>query len=307
MKEVNCRLCMSDRYEVITHKASSGIVYPIVRCLACGLYYSRIQPSDHEFESVYEGFDQSHEKQWDEFQDQFNSRVLELARKRIRPRGRFLDLGAGTGKFLNTAQAVGFEVTGVEPIAAACRTAKQKHGLDLINARLEDYLMSDTQSYDVILLLNVLEHVAGPLEVLRLVNQHLNQGGLSVIVVPNTNFTLLLGLVGRLFRPRDPYLLQAKNFDQQGFNPPYHLTAFTPRSMCKMASKAGFDIALMQNAPVIKTGIPLKNIAKHLVTGIANAIYVLSFRKLLVSHSLLCILRKARPVASVGQGERNLG
>jgi SAM-dependent methyltransferase len=297
MKEVNCRFCMSDRHKVIAHKVSGGIVYPIVRCLACGLYYSRIQPSDHEFESVYEGFDQSHEKQWDEFQDRFNLRVLELMRKRINSRGRLLDLGAGTGKFLNTAQAVGFEVTGVEPIAAACRTAKQKHGLDLINATLEDYLISDSQLYDVILLLNVLEHVASPLEVLRLVYQHLNGGGLSVIVVPNTNFTLLLGLTGKLLGLRDPYLLKAKKFGQQGFNPPYHLTAFTPRSMCKMAFKAGFDIALMQNAPVIKTGIPLKNTAKYFVTGIANAIYLLSLRKLLVSHSLLCILRKARPVA----------
>jgi SAM-dependent methyltransferase len=292
MKEVNCRFCMSDQHKVITHKVSDGIVYPIVRCMACGLYYSRIQPSDHEFESVYEGFDHGHERQWDEFQDQFNSRVLELVRKRLNSTGKLLDLGAGTGKFVNSAQAVGFEVTGVEPIAAACKTAKQKYRVDLINSTLEDYLISDTQLYDVILLLNVLEHVASPLEVLRLVYRHLNDGGMSVIVVPNTNFTLLLGLVGRLFRLRDPYLLQAKKFGQQGFNPPYHLTAFTPRSMCKMALKVGFNVALMQNAPVIKTGIPLKNTMKYFVTGIANIVYVLSLRRLLISHSLLCILRR---------------
>jgi 2-polyprenyl-3-methyl-5-hydroxy-6-metoxy-1,4-benzoquinol methylase len=292
MKEVNCRLCMSDQYKVITHKASSAIVYPIVRCKSCGLYYTRIQPSDHEFESVYEGFDHGHEKQWDEFQDRFNSRVLWLVRKRLNSSGKLLDLGAGAGKFLKSAQAAGFEVTGVEPIAGACKAAKQKYGIDLINSTLEAYLKSNRQRYDVITLLNVFEHLADPLEVLRLVYEHLNRDGLCVVVVPNTNLTLALGLARKVLLRPDPYLLYAKKLSQQAFNPPYHLTAFTPRSLRNMASKVGFEVALMQNAPVIETEIALKNMLKHFVTNVANVIHALSFKKLLVSHSLLCILRK---------------
>ena len=292
MIEVNCRLCSGDQYEVVTRKESNGIVYPVVRCTSSGLYYSRIQPRDHEFEKVYEGFDSGHEKQWDAYQDHFNASIVAQIRKRLKSGAKLLDLGSGTGKFLRSASEEGFKVMGVEPISSACEAAKEKYGLEIVNSTLESFLSSHRQLYDVITLLNVFEHLADPLGVLHLVHERLNEGGICVIVVPNTNFTLLLGFVRNLVKIRDPYLLYAKKLSQQGFNPPYHLTAFTPRSMRKMAFKVGFDVALMQNAPVIRTEIPLKNTLKYFVTGIANIIYVLSFRKLLVSHSLLCILRK---------------
>jgi len=183
-------------------------------------------------------------------------------------------------------------VTGVEPIASACLEAGRKYGVNTVNSTLEAFLATDEQSYDTISLLNIFEHVADPLGVLRLIYRRLSDGGMSVIVVPNTNFTLVLGLVRKLLLRPDPYLLYTKKLSQQAFNPPYHLTAFTPGSLRNMPLKVGFEVALMQNAAVIRTEIPLKNTLKYFVTDIADIIYVLSFKKLLVSHSLLCILRK---------------
>ena len=46
------------------------------------------------------------------------------------PKGRLLDLGCGTGYFLNMAKENGFEIMGVEPSKGMAEIAKQKYQLD---------------------------------------------------------------------------------------------------------------------------------------------------------------------------------
>jgi 2-polyprenyl-3-methyl-5-hydroxy-6-metoxy-1,4-benzoquinol methylase len=294
MEEVSCRLCKGHEHRVIASKEWRGLQFPIVQCTSCGLYYCRIQPTLEELGAIYEGYDSHHEKQWDDLQDGFNVKLVKLLKKLSNSGGTLLDLGAGTGKFLSEAQDRGYHVMGVEPIKEACRTAHEKYGIAMVPSTLEDYLAATNDQFDIITLLNVFEHLPDPLEVLRMIHRRLKDGGLCVLVVPNTDFTLLLGFVRRLFRSRDPYLLYAKKFGQQAFNPPYHLTAFTPRGLRATAHKAGFRRILIRNAPVISTNLHLKNAVKYFVTGLGHVMYLLSFRKLLISHSLFCILTKTR-------------
>jgi 2-polyprenyl-3-methyl-5-hydroxy-6-metoxy-1,4-benzoquinol methylase len=293
MEEVGCRLCEGNEYRVVASKDWRGFQFPIVQCTSCGLYYCRIQPTLEELGAIYAGYDSHHQKQWDDLQDGFNVKLVKLLKKLSNSGGSLLDLGAGTGKFLSVARDRGYHVMGVEPIKEACRTAHEKYGIAIVPSTLEDYLAATNEQFDVITLLNVFEHLPDPLEVLRMIHRRLNNGGLCVLVVPNTDFTLLLGFVRRLFRARDTYLLYARKFGQQGFNPPYHLTAFTPRSIRGMAHKAGFGEILIRNAPVISTDLHVKNAMKYFVTSLGHVIYFLSLRKLLISHSLFCILRKA--------------
>jgi len=106
MKEINCRLCTSDQFTVIAQKNSNGYIFPIVRCKSCGLLYSRLQPSNDEFKTIYEGFDCAHEKQWGHLQDHFNANVIERVRKYSSFHRKWLDLGSGTGKFLTNVQRI---------------------------------------------------------------------------------------------------------------------------------------------------------------------------------------------------------
>lgn len=99
---------------------------------------------------------------------------------KLQHRGSLLDLGAGTGDFLNAAKADGWHVTGVEPSGKAREIAAKK-GLQLHpdTSHLPDH------TFDVITMWHVLEHVpdlnAQIIELKRL----LKPGGTIVIAVPN--------------------------------------------------------------------------------------------------------------------------
>ena len=80
--------------------------------------------------------------------------VQQVSGKRI---GTLLDVGAGTGAFVNTMQTAGWKITGLEPDDTARANAAQKYSVDLLSPDLLDTL--DEEHFDVITLWHVLEHV----------------------------------------------------------------------------------------------------------------------------------------------------
>jgi len=90
-------------------------------------------------------------------------RALTLIRD-VRPSGRLLDIGCGTGEFLDQARAAGFKVTGIEPSATACRLAGERHRV--IHGKFEEASIPD-RAYDVVTFWSVLEHVPRPLAFLE--------------------------------------------------------------------------------------------------------------------------------------------
>ncbi|CAM3317647.1 Demethylmenaquinone methyltransferase [Flavobacterium longum] len=95
-------------------------------------------------------------------------------------RGALLDLGAGTGDFLNAAKAEGWQVTGVEPSEKAREIAAGKN-LTLYpdTANLPDH------SFDVITMWHVLEHVPDVNSQIITLKRLLKPGGTIVVAVPN--------------------------------------------------------------------------------------------------------------------------
>jgi len=91
-----------------------------------------------------------------------------------------LDLGAGTGDFLITAQKCGFQVVGVEPNEKARRLAEAK-GLKL----LPDLDKLSGQRFQAITLWHVLEHLPNLQGQISSLVQLLDDDGVLVIAVPN--------------------------------------------------------------------------------------------------------------------------
>jgi 2-polyprenyl-3-methyl-5-hydroxy-6-metoxy-1,4-benzoquinol methylase len=91
-----------------------------------------------------------------------------------------LDLGAGTGDFLVTAQNSGFNVTGIEPNAKARKLAEQK-GIYLQPSLKE----VSGQKFQVITLWHVLEHLPNLEEQITTLANLLEADGVLVIAVPN--------------------------------------------------------------------------------------------------------------------------
>lgn len=78
------------------------------------------------------------------------------------PRGRFLDVGAGSGVIAAAAQARGFDVSAAEPEASMRAVLRDTHPrLDVLEAGLPDLPIAD-EAYDAVSANFVLNHVADP-------------------------------------------------------------------------------------------------------------------------------------------------
>jgi len=101
---------------------------------------------------------------------------------RMKPeKGRLLDIGTGTGAFLEVARKSGWDVCGVEPSDMAARSARNK-GLDILE-RIDD--LDTNSSFDVITLWHVLEHLPDLKEAVQKIKLLLKPGGVLIIAVPN--------------------------------------------------------------------------------------------------------------------------
>jgi 2-polyprenyl-3-methyl-5-hydroxy-6-metoxy-1,4-benzoquinol methylase len=95
-------------------------------------------------------------------------------------KGSLLDIGAGTGDFLVTAKANGWQITGIEPNENAKRLAVSK-GVSFQNS-IEGI---ENQQFDVITMWHVLEHVPNVEHQIKELKRLLKPNGTIIIAVPN--------------------------------------------------------------------------------------------------------------------------
>jgi 2-polyprenyl-3-methyl-5-hydroxy-6-metoxy-1,4-benzoquinol methylase len=152
---------------------------------------------------------------------------LELDHMMLRflPPGRLLDVGCGSGGFLQRMQAIGWRVEGVEldPDAAAfAREALEGpvHASGFVEAALP------TDAFDAVTMNQVIEHVPDPLAYLREAARVCRPGGRVVLATPNAR-----ALGHRIF-----------GADWRGLEVPRHLHLFTVSTLAALVGQAGFRI-----------------------------------------------------------------
>lgn len=94
-----------------------------------------------------------------------------------------LDIGCGTGDFLQVAKQNNWSVTGIEPNENARQIANQKVSNTVYN--LEALTTLKNESFDVITLWHVLEHLPNLKEDISTLKRLLKPKGVLVIAVPN--------------------------------------------------------------------------------------------------------------------------
>lgn len=140
------------------------------------------------------------------------------------PRGKLLDIGCGDGHYLETMHALGWHVEGLEPDSVAVRTARGR-GFDVIAGPIEDAVLP-ADTFDVITMNHVIEHVVDPARVLEIARRSLRPGGTLLVVTPNVESW------GRL------------RFGISWFHldPPRHLHIFSVPNLRKCAEGAGLEV-----------------------------------------------------------------
>ena len=122
---------------------------------------------------------------------------LEESIPRRGARRKILDIGCGTGDFLEFMRSGGWSVSGLDLSPEAARAARRK-GIEVEEQPLEKLLrrrLIREGSYQAVTLFHVLEHLPRPAQMLRAARRLLAPGGILVVQVPNDFNPLQLSVV----------------------------------------------------------------------------------------------------------------
>jgi SAM-dependent methyltransferase len=97
--------------------------------------------------------------------------------------GRILEVGCGTGSSLKMLQSYG-RVDAIEPDAPARALASERSGVKVKGGLLPDGVKLKDGAYDLILMLDVLEHIPDDLGTLEALRPKLAAGGRLMVTVP---------------------------------------------------------------------------------------------------------------------------
>ncbi len=147
---------------------------------------------------------------------------------------RVLEFGCGTGTMSRIMNDLGCQVTGVDIDARAAAVAASCCE-DIVVADIDALVLTDrfaTESFDVVLFGEVLEHLRNPWRVLDETRALLARGGFIAIAIPNVaHGAIRLSLLDGSFPYRSEGLLDDA-----------HLRFFTLRSLREMCFTAGYRI-----------------------------------------------------------------
>lgn len=137
--------------------------------------------------------------------------------------GRLLEVGCGSGVTLKGMQVLGWDVEGVDFDINSVRNARSKgltvrHG-DLVGQQYQN------NTFDVIVMSHVIEHVPDPLRLLHECYRILKQGGQLVVLTPNVN-----SIGHRIY-----------GANWRGLEPPRHLHLFNVSSLTNLALRSKFN------------------------------------------------------------------
>ena len=150
------------------------------------------------------------------------------------PGRRLLDIGCGTGDFIATATRSGFKAAGIEPAREVVDAARER-GLDVHCRSLEKLVAEPPRDlegrFDVLVMLNVLEHVPDPVSTVDTCRSLLSPGGVLVVRVPN-DFTEIQAAAAAAIG-RDEWWIAV----------PDHINYFDFDSLHRLLENRGFEIA----------------------------------------------------------------
>jgi 2-polyprenyl-3-methyl-5-hydroxy-6-metoxy-1,4-benzoquinol methylase len=163
-------------------------------------------------------------------------------------RGRLLEIGCGPGFLLAAMRALGWAVQGLELSRFAAEYARETFGLEVVEGAVEAGVFP-RDSFDAVVMGDVLEHLPAPLASLRAVHTWLRPGGAAAIAVPSTLNLVSARLGMSLYRATG----RCKTLRI----PPYHLFEYTPATLRAMLTRAGFEVVSLEQSavPIRKMGL----------------------------------------------------
>lgn len=298
---VKCPVCDSSQVKKIlevTDYFATQETFPLFDCDNCGFRFTNQFPSEEKIQPYYDS------PQYISHSDTKNgltNQLYHLCRKRMLTKkinliskysppykenitARLLDIGCGTGYFLDKARTNGYEISGIEKDKQSRKFAKNKFKL---NVNDESALWSiEPNSFDIVTLWHVLEHLQHLNEVVSKLNNILKPEGFLVLALPNYN----------------SYDAKVYKEHWAAYDVPRHLWHFTPNTVEKLLTKHKFKVIARKPMPVdafyisllsekYKGSNSLKQYMRALYVGSIG--YLRSLSDIAYSSSIIYIAQKS--------------
>ena len=147
-----------------------------------------------------------------------------------------LDLGCGNGGFCNFLCEKGYDVTGVDISESGIEMARKTYPhLKFVRSDicdLEDFREIEKGAFDVIVAMEVIEHLQYPRKLMKVVKKYLKQGGVFLVSTPYHGYikNLVISLAGKW----DKHF--SVDWDVG------HLRFFSVESLKRLVSSEGFSV-----------------------------------------------------------------
>lgn len=239
-----CPVCLSQHtttaFEAQDYTVS-GEMFHVWKCNDCTFHFTAPVPPESEIGKYYKSEDYiSHSNTSRGLINRAYQTVrnitLRSKRKLItrntgKSKGKLLDIGCGTGNFLNNMKQAGWDVSGIEPSPEAREQAQKNFGITPMDpAKL--YNLPDGK-YDAVTMWHVLEHVYDLDGYMKKIRSLLAPGGKAFIAVPNH-----LSVDAVKYGP-----------GWAAWDVPRHLYHFNPHSMEVLLKRSGFRLLGMKRMP----------------------------------------------------------
>lgn len=139
-----------------------------------------------------------------------------------------LEIGCGGGSLLRALQRAGFKNLSGSDFRAGLQ---QERGIRFVRRDIEAQFPYE-ERFDVIIMINVIEHLLDPIEALKKCRDHLSPDGKIMVMTPNAD-SLALSLFGRYWA---------------GFHAPRHIFLFNQKSLKEIGKKIGLDQGLCHSS-----------------------------------------------------------
>ncbi|WP_107039734.1 class I SAM-dependent methyltransferase [Brumimicrobium mesophilum] len=236
MNSINsCPVCENNSFkdflEVKDHMITKE-KFLIVECNSCGFHFTNPIPTPDKIGEYYKSEEYiSHSSNKKGMINFLYNTVREITLKekvkwiKNETNGKeLLDIGSGTGHFLKTVNDAGFVGIGLEPDADAREFAHKNNHVR--SSSQEELYNIDENSFDVVTMWHVLEHVYDLRKDLKRIEEILKSNGKFFIAVPNMS----------------SYDARYYKEDWAAYDVPRHLYHFTERDISKLLAEFGFDL-----------------------------------------------------------------
>jgi 2-polyprenyl-3-methyl-5-hydroxy-6-metoxy-1,4-benzoquinol methylase len=228
-RTVRCNLCGGTDYGYYKNPSNDG---RIVRCNKCGLVFTNPQPDEKELKKTLNNESSPSQEILDIEKEKFKIYLDEIEALSGAKKGKLLDVGCGFGYLLAIAKERGWDTCGVEFNRKRVDFILEKYGIEVFCGELENAGFQ-TDSFDVVTIVEVLEHIPDPNLFLREISRIIKKDGIVAIVTPN---------VESFYAKTDP-----------NWWTPYHFYHFSSKTLEAILAKNGIRIVRVVINPHFET------------------------------------------------------